>query len=122
VTLLGWRSNAEVRQLVGDARALLLPSLSEGLPIALMEALALGRPVITTNIAGIPELVDQKNGWIIAAGSVDRIAGAMIDALEAPSETLIEMGQEGRRRVLASHDIHKNVVQIRVILAPDASS
>jgi colanic acid/amylovoran biosynthesis glycosyltransferase len=120
VTLMGWRSNAEVRQLVGGSRALLLPSLSEGLPIALMEALALGRPVITTYIAGIPELVDQRNGWIIPAGSVERIAEAMKEALEASSATLIEKGQQGRQRVVLAHDIRKNAAKLRQILVQNA--
>jgi glycosyltransferase involved in cell wall biosynthesis len=108
VKLMGWRSNAEVRQMLGNARALLLPSFAEGLPIAIMEAHALGRPVITTFIAGIPELVDRDSGWIIPAGSVPEIARAMIAALEAPPAELAKMGREGRRRVVEAHDINRN--------------
>lgn len=121
-TLLGWRSNSEVRELVGAARALLLPSLSEGLPIALMEAQALERPVITTFIAGIPELVDQRSGWIIPAGSVDQIADAMIAALDAPSELLTRMGQEGRRRVIEAHSIDQNAARLRSVLVQNTLS
>lgn len=108
VSLLGWRTNAEVREHLGQARALLLPSFAEGLPVVIMEALALGRPVISTFIAGIPELVDRDCGWIIPAGSVSDIAAAMRAALDAPEERMAEMGREGRRRIEERHDLRKN--------------
>ena len=108
VTLLGWCDNARVRAELGRARALLLPSFAEGLPVVIMEALALGRPAISTYIAGIPELVDDGCGWIIPAGSVDDIAEAMQQALKADTETLKAKGIEGRRRVMERHDIRKN--------------
>ena len=117
VKLLGWRNNDEVRQTLGNARALLLPSFAEGLPVVIMEAFALGRPVVTTYVAGIPELVDQRCGWIIPAGSVEDIVGAMIAALEAPPSQLYEMGQEGRRRVIEAHDVHRNAAALRMLLA-----
>jgi glycosyltransferase involved in cell wall biosynthesis len=103
--LHGWTANSEVRQRVSQARAFLLPSFAEGLPVAIMEAFALGRPVISTYIAGIPELVDDSCGWMIPAGSVDSIASAMRAALSAPPETLTRMGLEGRRRVEAEHNL-----------------
>ncbi|MEO0363058.1 MAG: glycosyltransferase, partial [Pseudomonadota bacterium] len=59
VKLLGWRSNREVRETIVASRALVLASLAEGLPVVLMESLALERPVVTTEIAGVPELVDE---------------------------------------------------------------
>lgn len=108
IALLGWKSSAEVRDHLGRARALLLPSFAEGLPVVIMEALALGRPAISTFIAGIPELVDQETGWIIPAGSAPDIAQAMRAALEASPETLAQMGRTGRARVEAQHDVAKN--------------
>lgn len=117
VLLMGWRNNAEVRQTLGSARALLLPSFAEGLPVVIMEAFALGRPVVTTYVAGIPELVDQSCGWIIPAGSIDAIARAMIETLEAPPSQLAEMGQEGRRRVCEAHDVRRNAVGLRDLFA-----
>ena len=59
----------EVRQHILDARALVLPSFAEGLPVVIMEAMALRRPVISTYVAGIPELVrDGEHGWLVPAG------------------------------------------------------
>jgi glycosyltransferase involved in cell wall biosynthesis len=105
IELLGWRSNAEVRRRIGEARALLLPSHAEGLPIVLMEALALGRPVIASRIAGIPELVDEACGWLIEPGDGAELVSALAAAMAASEEMLASMGREGRRRVAERHDL-----------------
>lgn len=108
VELAGWQSNSKVRALIRDARALVLPSFAEGLPVVLMEAFALGRPVIATYVAGIPELVtDQACGWLVPAGDVEQLAGAISACLNAPDERIRSMGILGRRRVLQQHDIAK---------------
>lgn len=105
VVLQGWKANTEVRDLLSKSRALLLPSFAEGLPVVIMESFALGRPVISTYIAGIPELVDETCGWMIPAGSIEHIAAAMRQALEASPSTLAKMGKEGRKRVEAEHNL-----------------
>ena len=105
IKLLGWRTNAEVRRRIGETRALLLPSHAEGLPIVIMEAFAMGRPVITTRIAGIPELVDEKCGWLIEPGDTEGLASAIGQAMAANKVTLARMGREGRKRIVARHDI-----------------
>lgn len=106
VELLGWMSSVQVRAAIREARALVLPSFAEGLPVVLMEALALGRPVITTYVAGIPELVtDGVSGWLVPAGSVDRLADAIRLCLNTPDKLMVIMGERGRKRVLEQHDI-----------------
>jgi len=105
VTLLGWASNLTVRSQIIAARAMVLPSFAEGLPVVLMESLALGRPVISTYIAGIPELVESDCGWLLPAGAIEPLAEAMRSALLAPPEKLAAMGKAGRDRVLAQHSI-----------------
>lgn len=105
VTITGWASGEEVRDYLVGARAMVLPSFAEGLPVVIMEALALGRPVVSTYIAGIPELVvPGESGWLVPAGSVDDLVEAMREVLQAPSAKLEDLGREGRRRVLAAHD------------------
>lgn len=104
VILHGWATNQEVRQLIAGSRALLLPSYAEGLPIVIMEAFALGRPVISTTIAAIPELVDAECGWLVAPGDHEQLVAAMREALEAQPELLQKMGAEGRARVEKMHD------------------
>ena len=56
--ITGWISRTSVREEILAARALVLPSFAEGLPVVLMEAMALRRPVLSTYVAGIPELVN----------------------------------------------------------------
>jgi len=106
VHITGWISGAAVRRLILDSRALVLPSFAEGLPVVIMEAMALRRPVLTTYIAGIPELVRaRKDGWLFPAGSADELACAMRECLAmAPSE-LDRMGAAAYDRVIARHDI-----------------
>ena len=104
VELTGWCSGAEVRAHLIQSRALVLPSFAEGLPVVIMEALALGRPVISTYIAGIPELVETGvNGWLVPPGSVDALADAMRLALNSSVQELAEMGNIGVERVAKFH-------------------
>ena len=103
VVLLGSKSAADVRQEMTAARIVTQPSLAEGLPVAIMEALALRRSVVATQIAAVPELIDPSCGWIIPPGSADRLADALAAALSTDDATLAAMGEEGRRRVLERH-------------------
>ena len=69
IRITGWISGAGVRNEIMAARGLVLPSFAEGLPVVVMEAMALRRPVLTTYVAGIPELVRPgENGWLVPAG------------------------------------------------------
>jgi glycosyltransferase involved in cell wall biosynthesis len=112
VKLVGIRTSGEIRNHLLSARALVLPSFAEGLPVVIMEALALSRPVITTAIAGIPELVDRECGWVIPAGSVDALVGAMTEALRAPTDELAAKGAVGRDRVRQLHDANRNAAML----------
>lgn len=105
IEIKGWLPNNDVRECVAGCRALILPSFAEGLPIVIMEALAMGRPVISTSIAGIPELLDAECGWIIPAGSVEDLVEAMRGALRADPAELTRLGANGRARVVAGFRI-----------------
>lgn len=104
--LRGWQTNAQVSDIVGESRALILPSFAEGLPIVFMESFARARPVLATYIAGIPELIDETCGWVTPAGSVERLTTTLDNLLSTSPEQLQAMGAEGRRRVEAMHDIN----------------
>ena len=92
-----------MRQEILQARAFVLPSFAEGLPVVLMEALALYRPVVTTFIAGIPELVEQGEcGWLIPAGSIEKLATALRDVLQTPVQRLEPRWQRLARSVYGS--------------------
>ena len=79
--------------------------------------MALGRPAISTYIAGIPELVDEGCGWIIPAGSQDDLIEAMRAALAAPLDEIAALGVEGRRRIEAGHDIDKEAAKLAVLFS-----
>jgi colanic acid/amylovoran biosynthesis glycosyltransferase len=106
VRIAGWLSGEQVRNEILAARALVLPSFAEGLPVVLMEAMALRRPVLTTYIAGIPELVRHgENGWLFPAGSLDEMEQAFRECLAMPVAALQKMGDSGYERVTRRHNV-----------------
>ena len=123
VRITGWIANDRVRDEILAARALVLPSFAEGLPVVIMEAMALRRPVITTFVAGIPELVQGgESGWLVPAGDVDALARAMIDCLAAPADALARMGEAARDRVLARHDVDIEAAKLAGLFAASAAA
>jgi glycosyltransferase involved in cell wall biosynthesis len=106
VQITGWISSDRVREEILAARALVLPSFAEGLPVVIMEAMALRRPVLSTFVAGIPELVlGGENGWLFPAGSLDELATAIEDCLSKSEEEIQRMGDAGYGRVIERHSV-----------------
>ncbi|NYE62158.1 glycosyltransferase involved in cell wall biosynthesis [Duganella sp. 1224] len=117
VRLLGWQGSAVVRSEIEASRALVLPSFAEGLPIVIMEALALGRPVVSTRIAGIPELVeDGRSGWLVAAGSHDELVTALQAVTSADPQTLAAMGASGAAAVRARHHVATETAKLEQLM------
>jgi len=115
--MLGWCSSERVREEITRARALVLPSLTEGLPVVIMEALALHRPVIATRIAGIGDLVaDGVTGWLVAPGSVGALESALRQALEAKPEDLQALGARGAAQVARAHDPRREIPKLAALL------
>jgi glycosyltransferase involved in cell wall biosynthesis len=116
VVITGWLTNQQVREQILAARALVLPSFAEGLPVVLMEALALRRPVISTYVAGIPELVEQgKCGYLVPAGCVDRLVEALRRVLTEDIQHLRAMGREGALRVAQGHDVTREAQKLALL-------
>jgi glycosyltransferase involved in cell wall biosynthesis len=89
-----------------------LPSFAEGLPVVLMEAMACGRPVVTTAIAGIPELVVHgSTGLVVPAGRADLIADALAEISERP-DLGRRLGEAARAAVLAEHQPEENAQRL----------
>ncbi|WP_412505513.1 glycosyltransferase [Roseovarius sp. SYSU LYC5161] len=106
IALTGWLSEADVTARLAGSHALVMPSFAEGLPMVIMEAMAAGRPVITTHVAGIPELVKPgENGWLVPAGDAPALAEAVLDMAACSRDKLSNMGARGRQRALARHDV-----------------
>jgi colanic acid/amylovoran biosynthesis glycosyltransferase len=113
VRITGRISSEELHQEMLSARALVLPSFAEGLPMVIMESMALRRPIISTFVAGIPELVRPgEHGWLVPAGDVKALARAMQDCLDAPVETLTRMGEAAHERVLVRHNVDTQAAKL----------
>jgi len=108
VRITGWISSDQVRDEIVNARAMVLPSFAEGLPVVIMEAMALRRPVISTYIAAIPELViNGEHGFLFPAGDVDALASTLERFLFLPSEQVKVMGDAAYTRVIERHSADK---------------
>lgn len=117
VTLAGWQDEAGVQRALAAAQALILPSFAEGLPMVVMEAMAAGRPVIATAIAGVPELVvPGETGWIVPAGDALGLAEAIAALAQTPAHQLDAMGKAARTRVFERHDIDVEAAKLAALI------
>jgi len=92
-----------------------LPSRIEGQPLTLLEAMAAGRPVVATNVGGIPELVEMgETGWLVAQGDMKSMSERIVELLENPDRAR-EMGRAGRQRVSEHFDIRTQTARVAAI-------
>jgi colanic acid/amylovoran biosynthesis glycosyltransferase len=123
VRILGWTDGPGIRRALDDSCALVLPSFAEGLPVVIMEALARGRPVLSTFVAGIPELVvPGRNGWLVPAGSVEALAAGLRQVLDTPADALAAMGTRGREDVGRQHDITASARELAALFRAAGAS
>lgn len=116
VKILGWISSMQVRREIIASKALVMASFAEGLPVAIMEACALRRPIITTAIAGIPELVVHNElGWVVTAGDLKGLINALRSLDSESQPVLIDMGEKAYQAVCKKHNIHIEVEKLRVL-------
>jgi glycosyltransferase involved in cell wall biosynthesis len=112
-----------VRDVLASCHGFVLPSFAEGLPVVLMEALAMGRPVITTAINGIPELVRTgDNGWLIPSGDAAALAEAIQAFARMSPQELGRMGLAGRELVLQNHQIGRETDRLHELFTTADSS
>lgn len=95
VKFLGWRD--DIPEIMHILDIFVLPSLNEGMGRVLIEAMAAGKPIIASNVGGIPDLVIQgENGLLVPVKDIEALAEAIEYLLENPRER-IEMGEKGRK-------------------------
>jgi glycosyltransferase involved in cell wall biosynthesis len=113
IRITGWVDTARVREEITAARAMVLPSFMESLPVVLMEAMALGRPVIASRVCGIPELVEHgRTGWLVTPGDTAGLAAAMREALLLSDDACRRMGEAAFERVGERHAIDREVIAL----------
>ncbi len=99
VTFLGTRDGSRVRALLAGAAALVVPSIYEGMPLVVLEAMERGVPVVASAVSGIPEVVvDGETGWLVPPEDPEALAGALEEVLTDPPEAR-RRGEAGRRRI-----------------------
>jgi len=113
VELLGWKQQHEIVDILNRAHILLAPSVTskrgdrEGTPVAIMEAMAMGLPVVATQHSGIPELVENEvTGLLVPERDVDALAAALHKLVQQP-DRWVEMGYSGRARIEEHYNIDK---------------
>lgn len=102
VEFLGYRSGADLHDLVRACRAVILPSeWYENAPLSVLESFAMGKPVVGARIGGIPELVEPgRTGWLFESGNSEELAGLMRQVLAAPDARIAELGRSARDDVI----------------------
>ncbi len=123
--LLGLQPRHRIKELLAEANVMVLASIitktgqMEGIPVALMEALAMELPVIATAISGIPELIkDGETGLLVPERDPQAITTALLNLYNSP-ELGSELGRAGRIKVLQEFNLHRNVAKLYHILSQD---
>lgn len=99
VQIPGWVDAATVSRLLATADIFVLPSHNEGLPVAVLEAMAAGLAVVTTPVGAIPELViAEETGILVPPGSASALSGALAELVRNP-DLRVRLGKNARERV-----------------------
>ena len=108
ITLLGWQSQQQLLRLLQHAKAMMLSSNDEGLPVAIMEAFAVGTTVIATNVGAVSELVQSGiTGWLVPPNNPEELATAIRSCLRA-SKDEIALLEESAQRQLNRHSVRQS--------------
>lgn len=106
----------DVRAVIAQSSVYVLPSYGEGMPRSILEAMAMGRPIITTDVPGCREtVVDSKNGFLVPVKNVEKLSEAMERFILNP-DIIPGMGKESRRMAEEKYDVRKvNQVILKTI-------
>ncbi|MCB9883546.1 MAG: glycosyltransferase [Planctomycetes bacterium] len=117
VTFAGGVNQDAIRTYYERADVFCLPSFAEGIPVVLMEAMAMEIPCVTTNITGIPELIRHDVDGLLVMPSDDEELATQLGRLLGDQSLRERLGRAGRRRVLERYDLHRNVERLANIFA-----
>jgi glycosyltransferase involved in cell wall biosynthesis len=115
VRLEGSCNQDRVREMYRETDLFALTSFSEGVPVVLMEAMAMEIPCLATWITGVPELIRHGvDGWLVVPGDVEQVTEALANLIDQP-ELRQRLGQSGRVRVIEKYDLDRNVAYLEEI-------
>jgi glycosyltransferase involved in cell wall biosynthesis len=115
VSLPGWIGPEEAQALLASAAVFVLPSYNEGLPVAVLEAMAAGKPVVTTRVGAIPDLgIDDAAGFLIDPGSIEDLTNRLATLVEDPI-LREQFGATGRRRVESDFSINSTAHRLAAL-------
>ena len=115
VQFTGVLGQEEVRGEYRQADLFVLPSFAEGVPVVLMEAMAMKIPVISTRITGIPELIEHgKDGLLATPGDVDDLVEQLSRLLQ-DSQLRCRLGNSGRNKVVTTYNQQQNNAELAAI-------
>lgn len=105
----------DMASLIKDSHINVLPSYAEGLPKSLIEACAIGRPIVTTNVSGCRDVVDDNvNGILVPSKAIKELEDAIV-RLISNKALRVQMGKEGRakaERLFGVNSIVKNTIEV----------
>ncbi len=117
VKLLGAKSQEEIKNKLDNTSIFVLPSLSEGIPVAVMEAMSMKLPVIATEITGLPEIIkDQQTGFLVPPENARKLAQTIIFLYQHP-EIIPKIGKEARISILENFNLEKNVIRFESLIS-----
>ncbi len=114
VKLLGFKSGEELKKLVRDSLCVVLPSeWYENGPYTIMEAMAVGKPVIVTSLGGLPEMVDNgENGYVVSPFNAEELSAALTAICKLDANQLKLMGEKSMQKAKNSFDSKKYIEEL----------
>ena len=120
--VLEWHGHVPVKPWLAQASVFVLPSYREGVPVSTQEAMAMGRPVITTDVPGCRQtVIDGDNGFLVPVRNVDALVEKMLVFIKHP-ELIGPMGQESRRLAEECFDVNKVTQRLISVMLEDTKS
>jgi glycosyltransferase involved in cell wall biosynthesis len=122
VRVLSWIDSAERDRLLDASDVFVLPSRAEGMPMALLEAMAAGLPAIVTPVGGIPDaLTHGAEGLVVEPGRIDQLSGAMVRMLsDEPERLAAGRRAHARARLFDVHTYAGRLAELYQRIAPVA--
>jgi colanic acid/amylovoran biosynthesis glycosyltransferase len=117
VEFAGWVDQEKLMSVYAETDLFVLPSLAEGIPMVLMEAMAMQIPCVAPRITGIPELIeDGVDGMLYVVADVEDLRRKILTLLKSP-ELMQQIGKQARLRVMRDYDMARNTERFAAALA-----